>query len=221
MNSCFKLENFNVSYQDLSALKNISIEIQHGEKVAIIGPSGGGKTTLLKTFFKQNPNQISFIHQDYALVEELSVYNNVYIGKINEFSTFGNIKNLLIPNKSCLVEIEEILNGVGMKNKLHTKVGELSGGQKQRAAIARSLYQNKDILLADEPVSSVDPHRAENLFNKIINSTNTVITSMHNVELAKMYSTRLIGINNGNIVFDCNTENINSDKLNKLFNPTD
>ena len=80
-NILFKLNGFNVSYQNLSALKSISLKIYEGEKIGLIGPSGGGKTTLLKSLYEQNPQQSSFIHQNYALVEQLSVYNNVYIGK--------------------------------------------------------------------------------------------------------------------------------------------
>ena len=214
----FKLNDFNVSYQNLPALKNISLKIYKGEKVALIGPSGGGKTTLLKSLYEQNPKQSSFIHQDYALVEQLSVYNNVYIGRLNEFSTYKNIKNLIFPNKLCIEEIKPILTEVGIAEKINTKVGELSGGQKQRTAIARSLYQNKEILLADEPVSSVDPHRAETLLKKIINSTNTVIVSIHNIELAKKYSNRLIGISEGEIQFDLSIDKINDTLINNLFN---
>lgn len=218
-NILFKLNDFNVSYQNLPALKSISLKIYEGEKIGLIGPSGGGKTTLLKSLYEQNPQQSSFIHQNYALVEQLSVYNNVYIGKLNKHSTYENIKNLIIPNKLCIEKIKPILAAVGITEKINTKVGELSGGQKQRTAIARSLYQNKKILLADEPVSSVDPHRAEALLKIIINSSPTVITSLHNVDLAIKYATRIIGISNGQIHFDKPTNKINDDLLNNLFNP--
>ena len=216
----FKLENFNVSYKNLPALKNISIEIREGEKVVLIGPSGGGKTTLLKSLFELNPKQSSFIHQDFALVNQLSVFNNVYSAKLNEFSTFANLKNLIIPNKIAVNNITPILKSIGILDKIHTKVGELSGGQKQRTAIAKSLYHDKKILIADEPVSSVDPHRADELFNKIVSSTKTVIASLHNIDLAKKHANRIIGISQGHIQFDIQTNEITDTLLNNLFNPT-
>ena len=215
----FKLTNLNVSYKDVSVLRDISIEIKKGEKIAFIGPSGGGKTTFLKSLFKHLPDECSFIHQDYALVEQLSVYNNVYSGKLNEYSNWKNLTNLFSPNKNCLKNIIPILEKIGIDEKINEKVGELSGGQKQRTAIARSLYQNKPIILADEPVSSVDPHKAEKLLQQIIKSADTVIFSLHNIELAKKYSSRLIGILDGSIQFDKNVNDLCEEDLLKLFNP--
>tara|TARA_S200000501_G_scaffold220307_1_gene206702 strand:+ start:5213 stop:5878 length:666 start_codon:yes stop_codon:yes gene_type:complete len=215
----FKLNNLNVSYHSVNALKNINIEINKGEKIAFIGPSGGGKTTLLKSLFNQIPNECSFIHQDFGLIEQLSVYNNVYIGKLDQHSNWENFKNLLSPNKNCLKMIIPILEKIGISEKLYNKVGELSGGQKQRTAIARSLYQNKSIILADEPVSSVDPHKAEKLLKQIIQSADTVIFSLHNIELAKKYSNRLIGIFNGCIQFDKSINKLTEQDLLRLYNP--
>ena len=215
----FKLKDFNVSYRNLTALRDINVEINKGEKIAFIGPSGGGKTTLLKSLFNQLPDECSFIHQDYALVEQLSVYNNVYSGKLNEHSNWENLKNLFSPNKHCLKTIIPILEKIGINDKVDDKVGELSGGQKQRTAIARSLYQNKSIILADEPVSSVDPHKAEKLLQEIIKSADTVIFSLHNIELAKKYSSRLIGILNGSIQFDKSINDVSEQDLLTLYNP--
>ncbi|MED5474690.1 MAG: ATP-binding cassette domain-containing protein [Candidatus Neomarinimicrobiota bacterium] len=215
----FKLKNFSVSYKDFQALKNINIEINKGEKIIFIGPSGSGKTTILKSLFKKRSNQCSFIHQDYALVNQLSVYNNVYSARLNKYSNWRNILNLFKPNKVCLKDIYQILIDLDMSEKIHEKAGELSGGQKQRVAIAKSIYQNKPIIIADEPVSSVDPHKAEKLIKKIMNSSETVVMSLHNVDLAIKFSSRLLGVYQGKIIFDKTKNNISDADLINLFNP--
>ena len=84
-NIIFSLQNYEVTYNNYTALKDITLNIKKNEKIALIGPSGGGKTTLLRALYDQRPNECSFIHQDFALVEQLSVYNNVYIGRLDKF----------------------------------------------------------------------------------------------------------------------------------------
>ena len=139
------------------------------------------------------------------------------MGRLDQFITSQNIKNLIFPIQHCVKEIEIILEEVGIREKLYTRVGELSGGQKQRVAVARALYHGRKILLADEPISSVDPHRADELLSKIINSANTVVISIHNIQLAIKFTNRLIGIRDGKIIFDDLTKNITKDQFDNLY----
>jgi len=213
----FSFKKVNISYENNSILKDISLNISYGEKISLIGPSGAGKTTLLKALYDQNPTECSFIHQDFSLVDPLSVYNNVYIGRLDRYSFIRNVRNLIYPIYECKIEINSILEKIGIPEKIFTNVKELSGGQKQRVAIARALFHGKKVLLADEPVSSVDPARAESLLSNIYNSRDTVIASIHNIDLAKLFSSRLIGIRKGKIFFDKPTERVNQNMLDDLF----
>ena len=213
----FSMQDQEVSYEGHPALHGITLDIFKGEKIALIGPSGCGKTTLLRTLFEQQPKKCSFIHQDFAIVDQLTVYNNVYMGRLDQYSVYQNIKNLILPVSECEIEISSILNEVGIPEKIHTRAGELSGGQKQRVAVARALYHCRDILLADEPVSSVDPHRAEELIASIVQSAETTVVSVHNVQLAIKYVHRLIGIKDGRILFDGLAEHISKENLDELY----
>ncbi len=112
------LKNISVSYQDKVVLKDISLRVREGEKVALVGPSGAGKTTLLKKLYELEPTRSAFIHQDHALVPQLSTFHNIYSGRLEQNSTFYNILNLIKPQKQEVDGISEILESLGMKEKL-------------------------------------------------------------------------------------------------------
>ena len=213
----FHLNQENVSYQDFIALKNVTLEINQGERVGLIGPSGAGKTTLLRTLYQKVSDQSAFVHQHYALVPQLSAFHNVYIGRLDRNSTSQNLINLVYPREKVRQEILPILDSLGIEEKSFARVGELSGGEQQRVAVARAIYRQESILLADEPVSSVDPHQAGTVLELINQVAETVVMSLHAVELAIKYAERIIGLHNGEIQFDLSAEEVTPIMLKELY----
>jgi phosphonate transport system ATP-binding protein len=213
----FDLQGERVAYDNTLALNDITLRIAKGEKVALIGPSGAGKTTLLRTLYERATDQSAFVHQHYALVPQLSVFHNVYIGRLDRYSTLSNILNLIKARKSILEDIRPILRALGIEEKMFEKVGTLSGGQQQRVAVARAMYRRERILLADEPVSSVDPHQAGAVMELILKHAETVIVSLHAVDVALKYAGRLIGLRQGHIQFDMATADVTPVMLSQLY----
>ena len=246
----FILESAGRNYENISALNPTTINIKQGERVAIVGPSGSGKTTLLSLFnstvqassgkitvlgnelgktsgktLKKTRSKIATIPQNLALVDSLRVWQNIITGQIGCQGFLGNLIDLIFPSKNKLLQIHSILERLGIEEKLFATTSNLSGGQKQRVALARAIYQNPQVILADEPVSSVDPARAENLvqlLNQISEEENiTLIMSIHNLELAKAHFPRLIGLRNGEVQFDSNPAHLNENKFKELYTLSD
>ncbi|MCM8541543.1 MAG: ATP-binding cassette domain-containing protein [Lentisphaeraceae bacterium] len=215
--SLFNLKETSVSYGDFVALKKISLSIDAGEKIAIIGPSGAGKSTLLKHLYESQPEKCSVIHQDFALIKQLSVFHNVYMGRLNQTGLFKNIRNFFFPEKECVHEIRLILNDLEIDSKIHTKIAALSGGQQQRVSICRALYHNAEVVLGDEPVSSLDPKNARTVIDKLMQKDKTVILSLHNVELALEYAQRIIALKKGKVVFDLAADQIQKQQIKDLY----
>ena len=213
----FSLVAETVAYQHNVALKNITLQIDRGEKVALVGPSGAGKTTLLRTLYESVADQSAFVHQHYALVPQLSAFHNIYIGRLDQHSTAYNLLNLIKPQKKVLQEIAPILRALGMEEKTFEKAGALSGGQQQRVAVARAIYRGEDILLADEPVSSVDPHQAGTVMELIIQNAKTVVVSLHAVEFALKFAKRIIGLCDGEVRFDLPAGEVTQTMLTELY----
>ncbi len=199
-------------------LKDISLSIQRGEHVAIAGPSGVGKTTLLKRLFKEISDKAAFVHQDFSLVEQLSVYHNIYMGRLDYYSTFHNLLNLFRPFKMSIFAVKKITEQLAISEILFKRVDQVSGGQKQRTAIARALFNGSDCILADEPVSSIDQVNAEKILTRLTDSSLTLVASMHNVSFALKYFSRIIGLKEGRIFFDLPRSDITTDQLQKLYN---
>ena len=215
----FELDRANVSYGNQVALRNVSLRIAAGERIAFIGPSGAGKTTLLRTLYEQRPQDASFVHQHYALVPQLSTFHNVYMGRLDRYSAWRNLRNLIWPRRDAKAEIIPLLDDLGLEPFTFKRVGELSGGQQQRAAIARAMYRASDVMFADEPVSSVDPHQAGAVLELIMKSQQTVILSLHAVELALQFAQRIIGLRLGSIVFDLPANQVSASHLTQLYQP--
>ena len=213
----FRLVGENVAYQKNVALKNITLQIGRGEKVALIGPSGAGKTTLLRTLYERVAYRSAFVHQHYALVPQLSVFHNVYIGRLDQHSTAYNLLNLIKPQKKVEQEILPILRALGMEEKTFEKVGTLSGGQQQRVAVARAMYRGENIFLADEPISSVDQHQAGTVMELIMQSAETVVLSLHAVDFALKFARRIIGLRDGEVHFDLPAEKVSQAMLRELY----
>jgi len=213
----FNLENHSISYGDVTILNNINLSIKKGEKIALLGRSGSGKSTLLKKLFDLQKENSSYIPQELGLVNNLSVFHNVYISLLDEKSTFYNIRNLIKPVKKELHSIEDILEKLFLKDKVFSKVTNLSGGQKQRTAIARSLNSKKSILLADEPISALDERLSQVSMDVLSEKFETIVCALHNVEIALKNFDRVIGLSDGNIVLDKLSSQITLEDTSTLY----
>ena len=215
------LQGETLGYKNTTVLKNISLSIQKGEKVALLGKSGSGKSTLLKKLYELNTQNISYIPQELGLVDALSVFHNVYISNLDKYSTIYNIINLIKPAQKEINLISPILKELHINELIFKKSGELSGGQKQRTAIARALLQNRNILLADEPISALDEFVTKKVLSTIFEQFETIVCAIHNVEVALEYFDRVIGIKDGNIILDKKCQEINQTDTKQLYHVCD
>lgn len=213
----FKLENENLGYDGAVILRDISVSISAGERVALVGESGAGKSTLLAVLQERYYHKAVLIPQDLGLVRTLSVFHNVYMGGLSRYSTWYNLLNLIWPQKQEIDAIRPLVVQLGLGNKLFDRTGELSGGQRQRAAICRALFQGGDAVLGDEPVSAVDVYQSRIILNAISEKFETVILAMHDVDLALEFSTRIIGIKKGKIALDASTGSLKRSDLDFLY----
>jgi len=223
------------------ALNGVNLKVKKGEFLSILGPSGSGKTTLLRSINgleSIDNGKISFenekinkdnlpevqkktgmIFQEFNLVNNLSAINNVLTGLLNSSSKFLSMFYLF--TKEQKLEALKALETVGLLNKAYERVDELSGGQRQRIGIARAIIKRPKLLLADEPVASLDP-KAANLIMSLLKKINkefeiTVICNLHQVELASKYSDRIVGLLEGEIMFDKTASNINKTAISEIY----
>ncbi len=213
----FHLKNENLGYKGDIVLRNISLSISNGERVALVGKSGAGKTTLISALQTRFQLKAALIPQDMGLVRNLSVFHNVYMGRLNRNPTWYNILNLFIPQKKEVKPIRALTQQFNLGGKLYQRVGELSGGQQQRTAVCRALFQGGNAVLGDEPVSAVDNLQAQAILEAFCKNFETVVLAMHDVELALKYSTRIIGLREGEIVLDWPVKDLKSDDLVFLY----
>ena len=213
----FQLTNANLGYKQSSVLRNISLEINEGERVALVGESGAGKSTLLAALQSQLQNEATLIPQDLGLVNNLSVFHNIYIGRLNTYSSVYNLLNLAWPQKREVQKIKPLVERLSLVDKLFKPTGELSGGQQQRTAICRALFQGGSAIIGDEPVSAVDNHMANIIMKTLIAKFPTVVLALHDVDLAIKFSTRIIGIKDGAICFDQTTVDLSRQDLDFLY----
>ncbi|HET8564789.1 MAG TPA: phosphonate ABC transporter ATP-binding protein [Candidatus Binatia bacterium] len=226
------------------ALDGIDLNVQKGERLALIGPSGAGKTTLFRLLnctlrptsgkvwinnedievlhgkrLRQARRRIGTVYQQHNLVPRLTVIHNVLAGQLGKWSTLRSLASLAKPAEIKLAH--KALSQVGIPDKIFERTDELSGGQQQRVAIARVLVQDPEVILADEPVSSVDPTLASTIVRLLIDisqSTHkTLLVSLHSVDLALAYFPRVIGIKEGTATFDLAPDKISDPMLEDLY----
>jgi phosphonate transport system ATP-binding protein len=225
-------------------LKNVTLTIEQGEFVAIIGLSGAGKSTLIRTVNRMHDatsgkvivdgvdvntlkgkelrkfrRKIGMIFQSFNLVTRATVINNVLTSDIPDMPWYRTLFGIF--TKEQKMKALKALDKVGILDKAYTRCDQLSGGQQQRVALARTLNQNPSIILADEPVASLDPIMADVVmddFKRINKEMNiTIIINIHHVDLALKYANRVIGIRSGEIVYDGKSEDVNQDVLDKIY----
>ena len=198
-------------------LKDVAFMLKPGECLAILGKSGVGKSTLLRLIYERIGNAAALVPQELGLVQALTVFHNVYMGRLNERSLWRNLRNLVMPAASDVAEVKQILERLRLEEKLFASVGELSGGQQQRTAVGRALYHSGDILIADEPVSSVDEHQARDILDVVNSAKRSVVLAMHDRALAIAYADRLVGIKGGQIVLDERSAGMKPSDLDDLY----
>ncbi|WP_294966033.1 ATP-binding cassette domain-containing protein [Sulfurimonas sp.] len=213
----FSLNNESISYNDQIILHSLSFNIKRGESVALLGKSGSGKSTLIKKLYESRKEESSYIPQELSLVENLSVYNNIYVAKLDEFSTIHNLINLVKPAKKDVDSVTSIIKQLELEDKLLQKVHDLSGGQKQRVAISRAIYEDKSILLADEPISALDEYLSSIVTRTLKKNFETIVCALHNVEVATKNFERVIGLKNSKIIIDKKCSDLNADDIQKLY----
>lgn len=213
----FYLQNESISYFETVILDSLSLEIKKGEKVALLGKSGSGKSTLIKRLYELKKDEASYIPQELGLVNNLSVFHNVYLARLDDYSTFYNIRNLIKPASKEVEAIKSILIDFDLEDKIFVKNHDLSGGQKQRTAIARSIYNQKNILLADEPISALDEYLSSKVLQTLNEKFETIVCALHNVDLAVEHFDRVIGLKNGKILVDKKCTELTNDDRQKLY----
>ncbi len=223
------------------ALSGIDLTIEQGQFVVVLGPSGAGKSTLLRVINALDPAnsgvvtvdgervegrnlrkiraRIGMVFQHFNLVDRLSVMTNVLTGRLAHRHWLASLLQLF--PKSDYELAQAALAEVGLVDKAWQRADQLSGGQQQRVAIARALAQQPRVILADEPVASLDPKSSEDvlaLLKKICVDKNiTVIANLHQIEFAKTYADRIVALNAGQVVFDGPPDDLTDHRLNRIY----
>ena len=196
------LEEACASYGGRRAVGPVTLAVHEGEHVALVGRSGAGKSTLLSLLFDPARRELALMPQELGLVQTLSVFHNVYMGRLAAHATWYNVANLVRPFPREVDGVSQVLDSLGLGTKLWSRVGELSGGQRQRTAVARALYQRASVLLADEPVSALDVTRSADVMRAITGAYRTAVIALHDVDLALRFCSRIVGIDGGCIALD-------------------
>ena len=243
-----KLDNLTKQFGDLKAVNNVSLEVPAGQMLGIIGRSGAGKSTLLRMINRLGDStsgdivfddgdqsvvvnalkgrelrhwraQCAMIFQQFNLVPRLDVISNVLMGRINYDSTIKTMFKLFSPGERAMAI--RALDRLDVAPQALQRADTLSGGQQQRVAIARALVQEPKVMLADEPISSLDPRNAQIVMDALrrINQQDgiTVISNLHTLDTAKHYCDRIIGMKNGVVVFDGVPSELSDDVARNLY----
>ncbi|WP_248927625.1 phosphonate ABC transporter ATP-binding protein [Paenibacillus hamazuiensis] len=228
--SILKIERLRKVYADgTAALQGINMEVRQGEFVAVIGPSGAGKSTLLRCInrlveptegtvwfngmdatragggqIRKLRREVGMVFQSFNLIQRVSVLRNVLNGRLGYMGSLSGALGLY--SKKDIEEAKHILSRVGLREQMYKRADELSGGQQQRVGIARALSQKPLLILADEPIASLDPVTSETVMEHLHSICRedgiTCLVNLHQVEVARKYATRIVGIHKGSVVFD-------------------
>ncbi|MBL3556889.1 MULTISPECIES: ATP-binding cassette domain-containing protein [Marinobacter] len=200
--SGFDLTGLTASFGGERVIGPLSLSIREGDRVALVGRSGAGKSTLISLIHQQVKGQSSLVPQNLGLVNALPVFHNVYMGRLDEHATWYNTLTLIRPFAKDTRDVKALLAELAMPEKIWIPAASLSGGQRQRIAVARALYRNSDLLLADEPISALDGPMAHLVMKLLKERFRTSVIALHDVELALAYCTRIVGIQDGQIALD-------------------
>ncbi len=245
-----QVDGYSKSFDDgkTYALKDVGLKIEQGEFVAIIGLSGAGKSTFLRAIngtntpgtgsmkvldmevpklrpreLKDLRGKVGFIFQQFNLVKNISALKNVLVGRVAYAPIWRIMSGMYSDEDKYLAK--SALDAVGLEGRYHERAANLSGGQQQRVAIARALVQQPKIILADEPMASLDPKLSEVVLN-ILEDINkdrgiTVLVNIHVLALAKRYATRILAFRQGEVVFDGKPEELTDELCEEIYHVND
>ncbi|MEM6454419.1 MAG: phosphonate ABC transporter ATP-binding protein [Acidobacteriota bacterium] len=225
-------------------LDDVSLTLEPGQFVVVVGLSGAGKSTLLRTInglvpvtggdvrlgatsvrdarggdLRQLRARIGMVFQDYRLVKRLSVLQNVLLGRLAAVPTWRTLLGLW-PKEDVAIA-QQALEQVGIGDRAHVRASQLSGGQQQRVGIARALAQRPSVILADEPVASLDPITSHRVMEDLVRINRelgiTVLINLHFLDLAKQYGERIIGLRQGKLVFDGRGETVTDNDFAEIY----
>jgi phosphonate transport system ATP-binding protein len=231
-----RVENLSKRYNGTTALSEVSFEIPDGTFAVVLGESGAGKSTLLRILngltepteghvyiddeeITNSRSDVGMVFQQHNLVEELSAYSNALTGTLNRT---GFLRSLLNRQPADEKELAlEALETVGLLDAAGQTVSSMSGGQQQRVGIARALVQQPELLLADEPVASLDPSSAETVMAYLRETAKTreltTLASLHQVNIAREFGEQFIALKQGHVVFAGSREELTSDVLERIY----
>ena len=245
MRSILKFEQVSKEYPNgVHALKGVSFEVAEGEFISVIGPSGSGKSTLLRAINQLIPisggkvlldgqtvsgergtklrklrRKVGMIFQNYNLVYSLSVLQNVLHGRLGYMNGLKGVFGLY--GEEDKREALELLKELGLEQFCYNRASDLSGGQKQRVGIARAIMQKPKLLLCDEPIASLDPSSAKTIMDLLRDMTRkrniACIVNLHQLDVAMKYSTRIIGLCKGEIVFDGSPKELDDETIERIY----
>ena len=226
------------------ALAGVSLRVATGERVALIGPSGAGKTTLLRVAaaalrptegtlalldtdpwtqraraLKALRARIGFVHQAPPIPPRLRVVTAVLAGRLGQWGVGKALRSWLVPGD--VAGARDALARVGLGERVFDRCDQLSGGQLQRVAVARTLYQSPELLLADEPVSALDATTADAVLRELVDYSSgagaTFVASLHAVDLALRWFPRIVGVRAGVVLFDLPAGQVTPERLDALY----
>ncbi|MEJ6772417.1 MAG: phosphonate ABC transporter ATP-binding protein [Pelagibacteraceae bacterium] len=246
MNEILKVENLNLTYQKggPQVLFDISFSVSKSDFYAIIGPSGAGKSSLIRCINKladansgnvlfkgENITKLSgkklrsvrrkigMIFQEFNLIDRMSVIDNILTGRLGYMNTFTSLFRMF--DKKDISRAIALIEKVGLGDFANKRVDQLSGGQRQRVGIARALMQEPEIMLVDEPTSSLDPKIAIEMMELIKGIADElkipVLCNIHNIDLAKQFANRILGLQDGKKKFDDTTDKLTHEVLQDLY----
>ena len=244
LNSVTKL--YSQGHTRVRALDGITLGVAPGEHIALLGQSGAGKSTLFRllnatirpttgrvcfegsevgamsgTEMRAMRRRIGTIYQQHNLVPSLTALENALCGGLGRWSLARTVRSIFHPHNQDLERALDALARVGLADKRHARADELSGGQQQRVAIARVLMQDPEVILADEPVASLDPGLADDMIALLTriaaDSKRTLLVALHAVELALQRFPRVVALRAGTVEFDAASSDVNGEQLKKLY----
>ncbi|AOY87673.1 ABC transporter [Marinobacter salinus] len=215
--SAFDLSGLTASYGGERVIGPLSLSVKQGEHIALVGKSGAGKSTLVRLIHERVNRDSSLVPQELGLVNALPVFHNVFMGQLDRHSVWYNTWTLIRPFMSDKEKVRELLQDLGMSEKLWIPTLSLSGGQRQRVAIARALFRNASLLLADEPVSALDGPMAHLVMKRLSDGFNTSVIALHDVDLALSYCNRIVGLEDGQIALDDTSDRLTATDIMSLY----